>query len=58
MMSLDRKADSVIHTATDTVTIRPSCVVTFSVAASLPFAILSVTPLAGPWFFDFRSDFP
>ncbi len=49
MMSLDHGANSVIHTATDTVTLRPFCVVTLGVAASFPFAILSVTPMAGPW---------
>ncbi len=55
MMSLDGGADSVIHTATDTVTLRPFGVATLGVA--IPFTILSVTPVSVPWFFDFRSDF-
>ena len=58
MTSLDHGADSVIHTATDTATLRPFGVATLGIATALPFMILSVTPVSGPWFFDFRSDFP
>ncbi|MBA7536647.1 hypothetical protein ES705_28911 [subsurface metagenome] len=54
---LDGGTNSVIHTATDTVTFRPFCVVTFSVAASFPFTILSVTPVSNPWLSWFRSNF-
>jgi len=52
---LDCGTDSVIHTATNTVTFRPFGIVTFSVTTPVPFAILSVTPLSNPWLFDFPS---